>query len=70
MELSETVKIIPAAIIGLTIHEFAHAYTAYRLGDNTAKDDGRISQSVATYRLDGFLSDHCCRFRVGQAGQL
>jgi len=43
MELSETVKIIPAAIIGLTIHEFAHAYTAYRLGDNTAKDDGRIS---------------------------
>lgn len=43
MELSETIKIIPAAIIGLTIHEFAHAYTAYLLGDNTAKDDGRIS---------------------------
>lgn len=43
MELSETIKIIPAAIIGLTVHEFAHAYTAYRLGDNTAKEDGRIS---------------------------
>jgi Zn-dependent protease len=43
MELSETLKIIPAAIIGLTVHEFAHAYTAYRLGDNTAKAEGRIS---------------------------
>ena len=43
MELSETLKLIPAAIIGLTVHEFAHAYTAYRLGDNTAKMEGRIS---------------------------
>jgi Zn-dependent protease len=43
MEISDTIKIIPAAIVGLTVHEFAHAYTAFRLGDNTAKDDGRIS---------------------------
>jgi len=43
MELSETLRLIPAAIVGLTVHEFAHAYTAYRLGDNTAKMEGRIS---------------------------
>lgn len=43
MELSETIRIIPAAIVGLTVHEFAHAYTAYRLGDYTAKEAGRVS---------------------------
>lgn len=43
MELMETLRIIPAAVIGLTVHEFAHAYTASYLGDNTAREDGRIS---------------------------
>jgi len=43
MDLTESLKIIPAAVIGLTVHEFAHAYMAYKLGDNTAKDEGRIT---------------------------
>jgi Zn-dependent protease len=43
MDFTETIKIIPAAVIGLTVHEFAHAYTAYRLGDTTAKDEGRVT---------------------------
>jgi len=30
-------------VIGLTVHEFSHAYAAYRLGDNTAKMDGRLT---------------------------
>ena len=36
-------KTIPAVIIGLTIHELSHAYTAYKLGDMTAKNDGRLT---------------------------
>ena len=43
MDFAEMIKIVPAAIIGLTVHEFAHAFTAYKLGDNTAKNDGRIT---------------------------
>jgi Zn-dependent protease len=43
MTLTQTIQIIPAAVIGLTVHEFSHAYMAYRLGDDTAKNDGRIS---------------------------
>ena len=43
LDLADILKIAPAAVIGLTVHEFAHAYTAYRLGDNTAKDDGRLT---------------------------
>jgi len=29
--------------LSITIHEFAHAFTASRLGDNTAKNSGRLS---------------------------
>jgi len=38
-----TIQILPAIIIGLTFHEFAHAYMAYRCGDHTAKDMGRTT---------------------------
>jgi len=34
---------IPAVILGLTIHEFSHAYTANKLGDDTAKTQGRLT---------------------------
>lgn len=30
-------------LIAFTVHEFAHAYTAYKLGDPTAKDQGRLT---------------------------
>lgn len=43
MNLNEIISVIPAAIIGLTVHEYAHAYTAYRCGDSTAKDQGRLT---------------------------
>lgn len=36
-------KSIPAVVIGLTVHELAHAYTAYKLGDMTARNDGRLT---------------------------
>ncbi len=32
-----------AVLITLTIHEFFHGYTAYKLGDNTAKNIGRLT---------------------------
>jgi Zn-dependent protease len=30
-------------LVSLTIHEYAHAWMAYRYGDNTAKDLGRLT---------------------------
>ena len=33
----------PAVLIAITFHEFAHGYVAYKLGDNTAKNEGRLS---------------------------
>ena len=34
---------VPTVIIALTVHETAHGYIAYRLGDPTAKNLGRLS---------------------------
>lgn len=34
---------IPGVLIAITFHEFAHAYAAYKLGDDTAKREGRLS---------------------------
>ena len=34
---------IPAVLIAITFHEFAHGYAAYKLGDDTAKNEGRLS---------------------------
>ncbi len=34
---------LPALIISLSIHEFAHAFTAYKLGDKSQKAFGRLT---------------------------
>jgi len=34
---------IPAILLALTLHELSHALTAYKLGDPTARDQGRLT---------------------------
>ena len=34
---------IPGVLVAITFHEFAHGFVAYKLGDNTAKMEGRLS---------------------------
>ena len=34
---------IPGVLIAITFHEFAHGLAAYKLGDNTAKNEGRLN---------------------------
>lgn len=34
---------LPFFFVSLAVHEFAHAWTAYRYGDTTAKDQGRLT---------------------------
>lgn len=36
---------IPVLLLALTVHEFAHGYVAYRLGDPTAKSQGRLTMN-------------------------
>ena len=41
--LQHTLLILPAIVIGITFHEFMHAYSAYKLGDQTPKVQGRVT---------------------------
>ncbi len=46
MSLNEVISYLPIIVIflvSLTIHEFAHGYTAYIFGDDTAKRMGRLT---------------------------
>lgn len=55
-----------AALVILTIHEYAHAYTAYRLGDNTARNLGRLSLNPIKH-LDPFGTICMVFFHFGWA---
>ncbi len=45
--------IMPPLLFSLCFHEFAHAWMAYQLGDNTARDQGRLTLNPL-YHLDFF----------------
>ena len=42
-KIAEMFLWLPPILLALTIHEYMHGYTAYRLGDPTAKNNGRLS---------------------------
>lgn len=37
------IAVILAALVGMTIHEFAHGYVAFLMGDPTAAEEGRLT---------------------------
>lgn len=55
-----------AAIVALTVHEFAHGYAAYKMGDSTAKNMGRLSFNPLKH-LDIFGTICLIFFRIGWA---
>jgi Zn-dependent protease len=46
---------IPILLLSLTVHEFSHAWSAHKFGDNTARDLGRMSLNPLVH-LDLFGS--------------
>jgi Zn-dependent protease len=42
-QILRLIMLAPGFLLGLTVHEFAHGYVAYRLGDPTAKLAGRLT---------------------------
>ena len=34
---------LPGILVGLTVHEFCHAFAAWKLGDDTARNQGRVT---------------------------
>ena len=55
-----------AVLVALTIHEYAHGYAAYKLGDNTAQLCGRLTLNPVKH-LDPFGALCMLVFRFGWA---
>lgn len=53
LSLEEIIVFTPIILFSLTIHEFAHAWSAYRLGDPTAAAMGRLTMNPVRH-LDIF----------------
>jgi Zn-dependent protease len=54
--LLQKILIIPAILIGLTFHEYAHAFVANKLGDKTPKFQGRLTLNPFVHiDIIGFL---------------
>ncbi|MFS0863028.1 site-2 protease family protein [Fredinandcohnia sp. 179-A 10B2 NHS] len=45
--------VVITLLVAFTVHEFAHAYVAYRFGDHTAKNQGRLTLNPLKH-LDPF----------------
>ena len=43
MKIVTLLLIAPPILLALTFHEYAHAYVAYKYGDDTAKQNGRLT---------------------------
>ena len=51
--LEELPFVVIALVMAFTVHEFAHAFVAYKFGDTTAKDQGRLTLNPIQH-LDPF----------------
>ena len=47
--LMSTLLMLPAVLIGLSLHEFGHAFVAYKLGDDTPYYQGRVTINPAAH---------------------
>lgn len=55
-----------AALIALTVHEYSHGYAAYKMGDNTARNLGRLTLNPIKH-LDPIGTICMVLFHVGWA---
>ena len=62
MRIREFTVIIPPLLLALTAHEYAHAWTANKLGDPTARAQGRLTLNPIAH-LDQ-IGRASCRERV------
>ena len=64
--LIELLLSLPAVLLSLTLHECAHGWVAYRLGDPTARDLGRLTLNPIRH-IDPIGAISLLLFRIGWA---
>ena len=69
--LSEKLIILPGLVIGFALHEFGHAFVAYKLGDDTPKLQGRVTiNPLAHVDWMGLAALFFCGFGWGKPVQI
>jgi Zn-dependent protease len=54
--LNEIPFVILVMLMAFTVHEFAHAWTAWKFGDDTAYNEGRVTLNpIAHLDMMGFI---------------
>lgn len=54
--VEDIIAILLSFVIAITVHEFMHAWTAHKLGDNTARNQGRITLNpMSHFEPFGFI---------------
>ncbi len=66
MQFTELILTALCALIALTVHEYAHGYAAYKLGDPTARNAGRLTLNPIKH-IDPFGALCMILFRFGWA---
>ena len=51
----EVIIVLAVILLSMMLHELAHGFVAYKLGDDTAKEDGRLTLNPLKH-LDPWLS--------------
>lgn len=64
--LQSIIYTVPAILLAISCHEFAHAYVSYKLGDPTPKTEGRLTLNPLTH-LDLWGTLCLVLFRMGWA---
>ncbi len=68
MDIRTIIIAAPVIVFSLTVHEYFHAWMAYKFGDSTAKDMGRLTLNpLAHLDLYGTLVMVMSQFRFGWA---
>ncbi|MBO5479475.1 MAG: site-2 protease family protein [Clostridia bacterium] len=49
LEIISLLLTLPGVIVAITFHEFAHAYAAYKLGDDTPRMQGRLNLNPTSH---------------------
>jgi len=55
LTITDLLMLIVAILVSLTIHEMMHAYIGFKLGDDTAAQEGRISLNPLAH-IDPFMT--------------
>ncbi len=64
--LQNLIYVIPAMLIAITLHEYAHGFVSYKLGDSTPKQDGRLTLNPFAH-MDLWGTICLILFRMGWA---